>query len=115
MSHQRRGPTGLCRVMPPRREDTEPATDEEDVTSTTYPTKLIGRILQESFESPNTRISPDALAVVAEYLRIYTREAIWRASQEKTKSETVAGTLGTGSLEVEDLERITGPLTLDFS
>jgi CENP-S associating Centromere protein X len=82
---------------------------------TTYPTKVIGRILQETFESPNTRISPDALTVVTEYLRIYTREAIWRASQEKSRNDTVAGTLGTGLLEVEDLEKITGPLTLDFS
>lgn len=73
-------------------------------------------MLQESFENPNTRISPDALAVVTEYLRIYTREAIWRASQEKSKASTLAGTVaGSGLLEVEDLEKITGPLTLDFS
>src|SRR5271169_5369829 len=81
-------------------------TDEEDSAPTSYPTKLIGRILQEAFESQNTRISADALAVVTEYLRIYTREAIWRASQEKSKANTVAGTIGTGLLEVEDLERI---------
>jgi hypothetical protein len=88
---------------------------DEEIQPTTYPTKLIGRILQDTFESQNTRISADALTVVAEYLRIYTREAIWRASQEKTKASTVAGTIGSGLLEVEDLERITGPLTLDFS
>ena len=97
------------------REDTEPVNDDEETPPTTYPTKLIGRILQETFESQNTRISADALTVVTEYLRIYTREAIWRASQEKSKNNTVAGTLGAGLLEVEDLERITGPLTLDFS
>jgi len=90
-------------------------TDEEASAPTSYPTKLIGRILQETFESQNTRISADALAVVTEYLRIYTREAIWRASQEKSKANTVVGTIGTGLLEVEDLERIMGPLTLDFS
>lgn len=92
----------------------DPLSDEEEAP-TTYPTKLIGRVLQETFTSPSTRISPDALAVITEFLRIYTREAIWRANGEKTKAETVAGTLGTGLLEVEDLERITGPLTLDFS
>jgi hypothetical protein len=91
------------------------ALSDEEEQPTTYPTKLIGRVLQETFESPSTRISPDALAVITEFLRIYTREAIWRASGEKSKAETVAGTLGTGLLEVEDLERITGPLTLDFS
>lgn len=101
--------------MPRRGEETEPSSDEEP-TPTTYPTKLIGRVLQEAFQSPSTRISPDALAVVTEYLRIYTREAIWRASQEKTKTGTLAGTVaGSGLLEVEDLEKITGPLTLDFS
>lgn len=89
--------------------------DDEETASMSYPTKLVGRILQETFESQYTRISADALAVVTEYLRIYTREAIWRASQEKSKTNTVAGTIGTGMLEVEDLERITGPLTLDFS
>jgi len=92
------------------------AVDSDDEPApTTYPTKLIGRVLQETFESPTTRISPDALALVTEYLRVYTREAIWRASQEKQKRETVAGSLATGLLEVDDLERITGPLTLDFS
>lgn len=99
----------------PRRDVSEPASEDEEPAPTTYPTKLIGRILQETFQSPSARISPDALAVITEYLRIYTREAIWRASQEKSKSGTVAGTLGTGLLEVEDLEKITGPLTLDFS
>ena len=88
---------------------------DDEPAPTTYPTKLIGRVLQETFESPTTRISPDALALVTEYLRVYTREAIWRASQEKQKRETVAGSLATGLLEVDDLERITGPLTLDFS
>jgi hypothetical protein len=101
--------------MPPRRDNSDGPESEEEEQSTTFPTKLIGRILQETFTSPNTRISADALAVTTEYLRIYTREAIWRAIQEKTKNETVAGSLGTGLLEVEDLERITGPLTLDFS
>jgi hypothetical protein len=104
----------LC-DMPPRRDHSDGPESEEEEQSTTFPTKLIGRILQENFTSPNTRISADALAVTTEYLRIYTREAIWRAIQEKTKNDTVAGSLGTGLLEVEDLERMTGPLTLDFS
>lgn len=99
----------------PRREASEESAPNEEPTPTTYPTKLVGRVLQETFTSPNTRISPDALAVVTEYLRIYTREAIWRAAQERSKAGTVADSLGTGLLEVEDLERITGPLTLDFS
>ena len=99
----------------PRREEPEVSSDEEPAP-TTYPTKLIGRVLHEAFQTPSTRISPDALAVVTEYLRIYTREAIWRASQEKTKAGALAGTVaGSGLLEVEDLEKITGPLTLDFS
>ena len=99
----------------PRRDDSEEPSSDEESTSTTYPTKLIGRILQESFQTKTTRINADALAVITEYLRIYTREAIWRAAQEKKKSDTVAETLGSGLLEVEDLEKITGPLTLDFS
>jgi len=101
--------------MPPRHDGSVDAESEEETLSTTFPTKLIGRILQETFTSPNTRISADALTVTTEYLRVYTREAIWRAIQEKKKNDTVVGSLGTGLLEVEDLERIIGPLTLDFS
>lgn len=89
--------------------------EEETPLPTTYPAKLINRIMQETFQNPNTRVNGDALAVVAEYLRLYTREAIWRASQEKNRNDTVAGTLANGVLEVEDLEKIVGPLTLDFS
>jgi hypothetical protein len=100
----------------PRREASEPPSDDEEPAPTTYPTNLIGRVLQESFENPNTRMSPNALAVITEYLRIYTREAIWRASQEKTKAGVLGGTVaGSGLLEVEDLEKITASLTLDFS
>jgi len=93
----------------------DPPEEEETALATTYPPKLINRIMQESFENTNTRINSDALAVVAEYLRLYTREAIWRASQEKKRTDTVAGTLASGVLEVEDLEKIAGPLSLDFS
>jgi len=102
-------------LIMPRRDADEESNSDDELTPASYPTKLIGRILQETFQNPNTRISADALTVVTEYLRIYTREAIWRAAQEKKRTETVAGTLGTGLLEVEDLEKITGPLTLDFS
>lgn len=96
--------------MSPRDEAPE---DEE--LPTTYPTKLISQVMQMAFANPNTRVNADALAVVAEYLRLYTREAIWRSSQEKQKNDTVASSLASGSLEVEDLEKIAGPLTLDFS
>lgn len=100
----------------PRREASDSSSDDEEPLPTTYPTKLVGRILHENFENPKSRISPDALSVATEYLRIYTREAIWRASQEKKKAATLGGTVaGSGLLEVEDLEKITGPLTLDFS
>jgi CENP-S associating Centromere protein X len=99
----------------PRQDEVEVTSDDEEPSHTTFPSKLIGRVLHEQFTSPITRISPDALALVAEYLRIYTREAIWRASQGRRKTDTVAGALGAGVLEVDDLERIAGPLTLDFS
>jgi hypothetical protein len=100
--------------MPRRDEPTEERNDNPPLPAT-YPTKLVNRIMQESFANPNTRINADALAVVAEYLRLYTREAIWRAGQEREKNGTVAGMLTRGVLEVEDLERIAGPLNLDFS
>jgi hypothetical protein len=95
----------------PRRDEAP----EDEALPTTYPTKLISQVMQLAFENPNTRINADALAVVAEYLRLYTREAIWRSGQEKQKTDTVASSLASGSLEVEDLEKIAGPLTLDFS
>ena len=99
----------------PRREASPTEEVMEETQAVTFPTKLIGRILQETFQSQNTRISADALAVVAEYLRIYTREAIWRAAHEKDRANTVAGSIGAKYLEVEDLEKVVGLLTLDFS
>jgi hypothetical protein len=86
-----------------------------ETAGTRYPTKLIGRILQETFQNSKTRISRDALAVATEYLWLYAREAIWRAAQEKAKNEKLTGNFVTGVLEVDDLEKITGALTLDFS
>jgi len=98
------------------RREASPAEEvNEEREEITFPTKLVGRILQETFESPSTRMSADALAVVAEYLRVYAREAIWRAADEKAKTNTVAGNIGTSYLEVEDLEKVVGALTLDFS
>jgi len=112
--HLRLTPTPNHSTMS-RREASPPEEVDEETVEVTFPSKLVARILQETFESPTTRVSADALAVVAEYLRVYAREAIWRAADEKTKTNTVAGNIGTSYLEVEDLERVVGALTLDFS
>src|SRR5271156_244859 len=53
--------------MPPRRKPSVEVIEDNEEPQVDFPTKLVGRILQETFKSPSTRISADALAVVAEY------------------------------------------------
>ncbi|KAA8898437.1 hypothetical protein TRICI_006566 [Trichomonascus ciferrii] len=70
-----------------------------------------------SFTRKDTRISGDALKCCAEYLRVFTREAIWRSDQER--QERQAGMRDKASttsniVEASDLEKIKDDLKLDF-
>ncbi len=105
---------------------------------TTFPESTITRLFSMvSFSDTKTRISQETLALATEYLRIFTREAIWRADQElhnEIEKEKKLADQGAdfqdindstdqhkkrkhnnnNALDVEHLETIAGTLVLDF-
>ncbi|KAG5519844.1 hypothetical protein PMAC_000119 [Pneumocystis sp. 'macacae'] len=88
--------------------------EQRDIDAKTYSPQTIAKIFSLAFTDPATKISSSALTLCSEYIRIFCKEAIWRAAASKreyeNKDENVQISLG-----IEDLERIAGQLTLDFS
>jgi len=78
------------------------------------PPRLLQRLLEEFREDKKTRISQAALNAVGEYLRIFVKEAILRAAEERREGDSLQRGLGSLFLEVEDLEKIAPQLLLDF-
>lgn len=60
-----------------------------------------------AFLNDDTRISQDALKSSTEYLRVFTREAIYRAQEKQNQSQS-------SQLEERHLQDIAGVLLLDF-
>lgn len=97
---------------------------------TTFPSQTIARTFTTaSFKHPDTKINASALNASVEYLRLFTREAIWRAEQNRQQIEqdlqasrkpnassnsTVVDLLSSSVIEESDLETIGGTLVLDF-
>ncbi|KAL0635266.1 hypothetical protein Q9L58_005751 [Maublancomyces gigas] len=107
--------------MPPRRAvDTPspplPSSSEEDKNDISLPPQLLQRLLQEFFEEKKTRISRPALNATGEYTKTFIREAIWRATAIRKEREQDPGSVRNMSafLEVEDLEKLSPQLLLDF-
>ncbi|KAH0610467.1 uncharacterized protein H6S33_011994 [Morchella sextelata] len=97
----------------PREEEEE----EQDESTVTVPPQLLQRMLQEFFEEKKkTRISQPALNAAGEYTKTFIREAIWRAAAiRKESGQDPGGVKNMGAfLEVEDLEKLTPQLLLDF-
>ncbi|EMR11060.1 hypothetical protein PNEG_00657 [Pneumocystis murina B123] len=89
--------------------------DQRDMDAKkTYPPQTIAKIFSLAFTDPTTKISASALTLCSEYIRIFCKEAIWRAAASKREHENKDENTQI-SLGVEDLERIAGQLTLDFS
>ncbi|KAJ5188085.1 Histone-fold [Penicillium cf. griseofulvum] len=90
----------------------------EDVTSSDpkIPSKLLTRLLHQHFQNEKTKVAKDANNVVAKYVDVFVREAIARAAYERAESDGNTGSrsLGDGFLEVEDLEKMSPQLTMDF-
>lgn len=82
------------------------------------PRALLARLVHENFDDKTVRMSRPANEVLGRYMNIFMREAVARAAVGKKER------LGIGSgdmpadeeiwLDVEDLERVTGGLLLDF-
>ncbi|KAK9247202.1 centromere protein X [Lipomyces tetrasporus] len=105
--------------------DSESSEASSDAAVVSFNSKTLARLFAEHFERPDTRISASAVEASAEYLRIFTREAIWR-TDKALKDSASAGERGDGKqsrritpararmMEAEDLERVAGTLVLDF-
>lgn len=99
--------------------EVSPATSKTD-TSTfndnplTFQAELIGRSFAQFYASKETQISAPAVETAAEYLRIFTRECIWRAHVEAQRDIEGAKVLGGRVLEVEDIRKVATSLVLDF-
>ncbi|KAK9235551.1 centromere protein X [Lipomyces kononenkoae] len=106
--------------------DSESSDASADTAVVKFNSKTVARLFAEHFERPDTRISAAAVETAAEYLRIFTREAIWRT--DKALKDAAANGADSGDenrttnisgarlrmMGVEDLARIAGTLVLDF-
>ncbi|KAK9386154.1 centromere protein X [Lipomyces mesembrius] len=105
--------------------DSESSNASSDAAVVTFNSKTVARLFAEHFDRPDTRVSASAVETSAEYLRIFTREAIWR-TDKALKDTITAAESGDGKqtakisgararmMRAEDLERIAGTLVLDF-
>lgn len=87
----------------------QPATQTEAI-----PEKLLGRLLQEGFEDPSTKIHRGAMSLTVKYMDLFVKEAISRAVMERNEAGRGSGSITDGFLQVEDLEKLTPQLVLDF-
>ncbi|KAK9353438.1 centromere protein X [Lipomyces doorenjongii] len=105
--------------------DSESSNASSDAAVVTFNSKTVARLFAEHFERPDTRVSASAVETSAEYLRIFTREAIWRTDKalkdtitaaESRDGKQTAKISGARArmMGAEDLERIAGTLVLDF-
>ncbi|KAG4301814.1 hypothetical protein PCK1_001790 [Pneumocystis canis] len=56
---------------------------QDDNAKKTYPPQTIAKIFSLAFTDPATKISSSALTLCSEYIRIFCKEAIWRAATSK--------------------------------
>ncbi|KAF2221635.1 CENP-S associating centromere protein X-domain-containing protein [Elsinoe ampelina] len=104
----------------------QPQTTEDEAIPGIPPT-LLTRIMHEFYADKDTKISRNANAMMRRYVDIFVREAVARAAEgqkeAKKQEEEASGGNKTGKsralpddiyLDVEDLERITPSMLLDF-
>jgi len=82
------------------------------------PPALLARLVHENFDDKTIRMSKPANEVLKRYMNIFMREAVARAAEGKKERLGVGkGGMATDEeiwLDVEDLEKVTGGLLLDF-
>ncbi|KAI9362056.1 centromere protein X-like protein [Zopfochytrium polystomum] len=79
--------------------------------NTAFSTELIQALVAYKTENNSVKINKDALLLAAEYLRVFTLEALSEAAEQAEKP----GTSGNGRLMLAQLEKILPQLLLDFS
>jgi hypothetical protein len=99
----------------------EDLTDDEDrrrpdplqTETPPIPLPLLARLLAHNFEDDNTQIQKGAMNLFSTYIGIFVQEAIARAKDERSKA-AIGGSRADALLQVEDLEKLTPQLVLDF-
>lgn len=81
--------------------------DQIDDIPISFKTELVNKILQSSFKDTKTKVSPDGLKMMSEFLHLFVEEAIAR-------SELQAETEGIDKIDIEHLEKVLPQLLLDF-
>jgi hypothetical protein len=92
-----------------REKQPAPQLPEEDI----IPRNLLQRLLHEGFDDKDMGIQRGAMELTAKYMNTFVREAIARAQFERGDMAKT-GDIMDGYLQVEDLERLTPQLVLDF-
>lgn len=105
------------------------STMTEPQESTYIPQTVVRIMSTASFEHADTKISSTALKASIEYIRVFTREAIWRSEENRRITEALenqeeqltavntninANSSATLVLNVKHLEAIAPNLLLDF-
>ncbi|RIA86267.1 hypothetical protein C1645_780027 [Glomus cerebriforme] len=85
--------------------------EKEKEETLTFNTKILHDIFKTTWKNPKTKVGKEALTLSAEYLRIFTTQAVIRATNE-AMNEAGGGSLI--RLEVAHLEKITPQLSRDF-
>ncbi|KAK9761047.1 hypothetical protein K7432_014361 [Basidiobolus ranarum] len=86
--------------------------DTENTEQPSFKPETVHNIFKTVWKESNTKIKPDATSLAAEFLRLFTLEAVHR-SAGLSKSE-FTGDEDMPQLEVEHLEKIAAQLLLDF-
>jgi hypothetical protein len=97
----------------------------QDAEDTRIPLNTLARIFEVAvFEHDDTRITEQALELSSEYLRMFVREALLRANEDrenpkdgdnlKNGTNIVQNQLIGDVLDTQHLENIAGLLVLDF-
>ncbi|XP_046856515.1 centromere protein X-like [Xenia sp. Carnegie-2017] len=73
----------------------------------TFKIETINKLLHEHFKDKKTKLTEDALKLMAEFLRVFVAEGAARAGHQ-AKTESAA------TVEIEHLEKILPQLLLDF-
>ncbi|ORY13796.1 CENP-S associating centromere protein X-domain-containing protein [Clohesyomyces aquaticus] len=104
-----------------RDEPMDDASDEEEQRALPPPDMprrdpitpgLLALLLQQGFDDPKIGIQRGAMLLVEEYMRLFVKEAVARARYERNVAKKSGVT--DGFLQVEDLEKLTPQLVLDF-
>jgi hypothetical protein len=107
-------PSDLDQFMEDLTDDEDTRRAEPPQTETPpIPLPLLARLLAHNFEDDSTQIQKGAMNLFSTYMGIFVQEAIARAKDERSKA-AVGGNRADALLQVEDLEKLTPQLVLDF-